>query len=210
MSARHADGLSRPALGLWAAVPWRTVASLTAVGVLLITSASIWATGPLAAIAVTLGLAALTASTSHLLDEAAAEAVDATPTSLRGRTVIRATTSVGVMALGVVAMVPLAIRSSSTAPLAIATQLAGCGLVALAAAAALRHRMPEPGEVVGGGLVALILALTIAHPFDRWVDLFPRVEGDRWAGSFAAWSGLGVASLIVLARATRDPLARRR
>jgi hypothetical protein len=210
MIGRRAKRSSRIAPGLWAAVPWRPVASLTVVGVLLVVTASIWVTGPLAAITVTVGLGAFTAASAHLLDEPAAEAVDATPTTLRERTLARATTSAGVLALGVTALVPLAIRSGSAAPLAIALQMAGCGLVALASAATLRRRLLEPGEVVGSALVALILALGIVRPFDRWIDLLPRGEGDRWAGSCVAWSVVAVASLVALVSATRDPLDRGR
>jgi hypothetical protein len=117
---------------------------------------------------------------------------------------------VAVQALGVLGLTALAFRTGSSAPLAVAVQVAGCSIVALAAAAALRHRMAEPGEVVGGCVAGLVLTLAIARPFDRWVDLFPRAEGDRWAGSLAVWAAVAVASLIVLASATRDPLDRGR
>ena len=62
------------------------------------------------------------------------------------------------------------------------------------------------GEVVGGGLLAAVLALAIAHPLDRWVEVFPSEAGQRWAASIVVWGAIGAASLLGLWVATRDPL----
>ena len=69
--------------------------------------------------------------------------------------------------------------------------------------------MAEPGEAVAGGLVAAVLALALAHPLDRWVDLFPTQPGQRWGGSLLVWSAIALTGLVVTVVSTRDPLDRR-
>jgi hypothetical protein len=51
-----------------------------------------------------------------------------------------------------------------------------------------------------------VLALAIAHPLDRWVEVFPSEAGQRWAASIVVWGAMGAASLLGLWVATRDPL----
>ena len=200
---------ARRELALLAAVPWRPVGWLASIGVLLLGIASVWVASPVSTFAVTLGVATLAASVAHLLDEAAAEAADATPTTLRARTGTRATAAVAVLAVGVVALAPLALRTGSSASLGVGVQMAGCGLLALTAAATLRHRVPEPGEVVAGCAVALVMVLALGHPLDRWVDLFAPAGGERWAGSLVVWALVGGTSILGLTYATRDPFERR-
>lgn len=196
-------------LALLGTVPWRPVTGLAAAAGLLVAVASVWVTSPVSTFALVLGVAALAASVAHLLDEAAAEAADATPTTLRARTAARTTVAVPLVATGVLGLAPLVIRTGSSAPLAAAVQMAGFSLVALAVAATLRRRVPEPGEVVAGGMVALVLALAVSRPVDRWVDLFAPAGSDRWAGSLVVWTVVGVTSSLVIAYAARDPLGGR-
>ena len=200
---------STQALGLLAGVPWRTVVSLAAAGAALLVVASIWVTAPVADLALRLGIVALAASAAHVLDEAAAEAVDATPTSLRVRTATRSCCATVMLAIGMLGLGMVALRSDSSARLGVSVQLVGCLLVALAVAALLRRRLTEPGEVVAGTVAAGILMLSLARPFDRWVEVFPSEAGDRWAGSVAVWSLVALACGVGLARATRDPYDRR-
>ena len=172
----------------------------------LLAVAAIWVTSPIAGTALTVGVPVLAAATAYLLDEAATEAVAATPTSLRVRSGSRLASAVGVLAIGAVGIAALALRSDTSARLGIMLWLTGCALVAVAASATLRRRLAEPGDVVAGGLMALVLALAIAHPLDRWVDLFPTDAGQRWGGSLVVWCAIAAVAIVATLAATRDPL----
>lgn len=197
---------TRISAGVLTGVPWRPVAFLTSAGLILLAVPSTWATSVLARIALPVGLASLAAATAYLLDEAAAEAVAATPTSLRARSLERLRLAGVVLALGVLGIAAGAVRTDSAARLGVVAELAGCMVAAVAAAAALRRRVPEPGEVVGAGVLAVVVPLALVRPLDRWVDLFPTEAGARWPGSFVAWGLVTAAALVTLGRATRDPL----
>ncbi len=197
-----------PARGVGAAtgIPWRPVAGLTAAGTGLLAVAAIWVTSPLAGTAVTVGVPLFAAATAYVLDEAATEAVAATPTSLPARSRARLAAAAVVLAIGALGVAALALRSDTSARLAILVWLTGCTLVAVAASAILRRRSAEPGDVVAGGLIALVLALAIAHPLDRWVDLFPTDAGQRWGGSLVVWGSVAAVAVIATLAGTRDPL----
>ena len=109
-------------------------------------------------------------------------------------------------AIGAVGIAALALRSDTSARLGIMLWLTGCALVAVAASATLRRRLAEPGDVVAGGLMALVLALAIGHPLDRWVDLFPTDAGQRWGGSLVVWCAIAAVAIVATLAATRDPL----
>ena len=196
------SGVLGPATG----IPWRPVAALTAAGLPLIGIAATWTTSAVAGTALVVGVAALAAATAYVLDEAAAEAVGATPTSLRQRSGGRLLVAGAVLGLGSIGVTVLAVRSGLSARLGVLLWLTGCVLVAVAAAAALRRHVAEPGDAVGGALLTVVLALALVNPLARWVDLFPSEPGERWAGSFVLWGVVGAICLLVLARATRDPL----
>lgn len=192
--------------GLVTGVPWRPVASLTGAGLLLLGVPSTWPTSPIGGPAVAMGLAALAAATAYLLDEAAAEAVAAAPTSLRTRSLARLRIAGVVLVLGVLGIAAIAVRTDSTARVGIVAQLAGCIVAAVAVSAALRLRVAEPGDLVGASVLAVVVTLAFVRPLDRWVDLFPTEAGARWPGSLLAWGVVTLAALATLARATRDPL----
>ena len=194
------------ALGPAIGVPWRPVAALTSGGLGLLLVGAVWTGTSVSATAVTVGVPILAGGTAYVLDEAAGEAVAAVPTSLRARSVARLVVAAGVVALGALALVGVALRGGSGAKAAITVQLTGLTLAAVAAAAALRRRLAEPGEVVAGGLLGLVLTLTVAHPLQRWVDVFPSEAGQRWAGSSVLWALVAAVSVAALWAATRDPL----
>ena len=194
------------ALGPATGLPWRPVAVLTGAGLLLLGVGVVWPRTVVAGAAVTVGVPLLAGAAAYVLDEAASEAVAAVPTSLRARSGARLVVAAVVVALGALGLAGLALRSGSGAKAGITVQLAGLTLVAVAAAAALRRRLAEPGEVVAGGLIGGVLALVIAHPLDRWVDVFPTETGQRWAGSLVLWALVTAASIAGLWAATRDPL----
>ncbi|MDN5797645.1 MAG: hypothetical protein L0H79_18130 [Intrasporangium sp.] len=102
----------------------------------------------------------------------------------------------------------IAQRSDMGARLGVAAPLSGCILVALAISAALRRRLAEPGELVAGSLLALVVILALTRALDRWVDLFPSEATARWPGSFAVWGCAALVSIATITRATRDPWGR--
>ncbi|GAA1501204.1 hypothetical protein GCM10009740_37840 [Terrabacter terrae] len=191
-----------PATGL----PWRPVVVLTAGGVGLLCVGVLWPGTVVAGAAVTLGLPVLAGAAAYVLDEAAGEAVAAVPTSLRTRSLARLLVAAVLVALGALALVGVALRGGSGAKAGITVQLTGLTLAAVATAAALRRRLAEPGEMVAGGLLGMVLALTTAHPLQRWVDVFPSEAAQRWAGSLVLWGLVAAVSIAGLWAATRDPL----
>lgn len=193
-------------LGPATGVPGRPVAVLTCCGAGLLLVAAVWSGTRVASAAVTLGIPLMAGGTAYVLDEAASEAVAAAATSLRARTVARLVVALVVVGLGGMAVGVVALRRGSGATLGISAQLAGLTFVAVAAAAALRRRVPEPGEAVAGGLLVLVVALALARPLDRWVDLFPSEAGQRWGGSLVLWGMVIALSVIALWASTRDPL----
>lgn len=187
-------------------VPWRPVVALTGGGLGLLLAGAVSTGTSVSGTAVTVGVPLLAGGTAYVLDEAAGEAVAAVPTSLRARSVARLVVAAAVVALGALALVGVALRGGSGAKAGITVQLTGLTLAAVAAAATLRRRLAEPGEVVAGGLLGLVLTVTIAHPLQRWVDVFPSEEGQRWAGSLVLWALVAAVSIAGLWAATRDPL----
>lgn len=187
-------------------IPWRPVTSLTATALILLVVAATWVASPIAGVALTASVPLLAAATAYLLDEAASEAVAATPTTLRARSAGRLVFAVVVWALGALGLVALAMRSGTAARVGVIAQVTGCILLAVAASAALRRRTAEPGEAVAAALVGAVLCLAVANPLARWVDLFPTEPGQRWGGSLAVWSVIAVACVVTTVRATRDPL----
>lgn len=67
-----------------AALPWRPVVSLTGAGLALLAVVAAWPTSGVSRLALILGIGVLAAGTAYLLDEAAAEAVAATPPRCAG------------------------------------------------------------------------------------------------------------------------------
>ena len=144
--------------------------------------AAAWSGSSVAGTAVTVGVPLLAAAAAYVLDEAASEAVAAVPTSLRARSVTRLVVAAVIVGLGALALGAVVLRSGSGAKAGITVQLVGLALVAVAASAAARRRVAEPGEAVGGALLALVLTLALSHPLDRWVSLFPSEPDLRWGG----------------------------
>jgi hypothetical protein len=198
--------MKRGPFRLLAAVPWRPVASFTTAGLLLMVVAAIWVTGPTSGNAVKGCLAAFAAAVAYLLDEAATEAAAAAPTTLRARSLARLCCGGVIAMLGLAGIAAVLLRSGGFGRAGIAAQLIGCLLATLAAAAAVRRRFAEPGEVVAAVAVGLIVMFGFLNPFGRWFDLFPSVTGQHWDGSLAIWAAVGLLSVVVLGGATRDPL----
>jgi hypothetical protein len=195
-----------PALGPVMGVPWRPVALLTTGGLALLLIGSVWPTASVAGTIAAVGVPLLSAGTAYVLDEAASEAVAATPTTLRARSLARLVVAAAIVGLGALALALAAGRTGDSARFGVVTQLTGLALAALAVSAAVRRRAAEPGDAVAGGLLAIVLVLAVGRPLERWVELFPSATGQRWAGSVTLWGIVVLISLAVLWVTTRDPL----
>ena len=187
-------------------MPWRPVGSLASAGLLLLVVATIWVTSPTSGNALKWSLAAFGAAVAYLFDESATEAVAATPTNLRARSLARLYCAAVLLVLGLAGVAVLLLRSGGFGRAGFSAQLIGCLLATLAAAASMRRRFGEPGEIVAGVAVGLVIMFAFLNPFARWFDLFPTEAGQRWGGSVAIWAAVTLVSVAVLARATRDPL----
>jgi len=133
---------------------------------------------------VRLALVALAGAAAFVLDEAAADAVDAVPTTRRRRTAIRA--------------------SAVAIPFAV---VEGAGILALAVALAAVLRLTgrvEPGEIAASVLGAAILAVLVFNPLPESLPLFPVAEG--WAASTALWGSVAAAAAMLVVAVSRDPL----
>jgi hypothetical protein len=132
---------------------------------------------------------------AFVLDEPAAAAADAAPSSLRRRTAGRLAALAlpcGVWAAGVAAV---AVRAPGTAVGSLL--VTGCGVLALtvAAAAVLRRRgVAEPGEAVAAAVGGLLLALLVFDPVA--VPMPP--EGS------VAWAVAALAGGLVVAVASAE------
>ncbi|MGY1652789.1 hypothetical protein [Geodermatophilus sp. SYSU D01119] len=130
---------------------------------------------------------------AFVLDEPAAAAADAAPSSLRRRTAGRLAALAapgGVWAAGVAAV---SARAPGTAVGALLVNGAGVLALTLAAAAVLRRAgVAEPGEAVAAGAGGLLLALLVFDP--AAVPMPP--------GGAVAWAVAALAGALVVALAT--------
>jgi hypothetical protein len=156
-----------------------------------------------------LALIVLTATAAFVLDEPAAAAVDATPSSLRRRTAHRAAAALLPLSVWIVAVLALGQRHGSTPSAGLLLEGAGALSLAVALAAVLRrHGQAEPGDVVACGLGATLLGVLLLDPPPHSVQLFP--DGDGWTASTVLWGGLTLAAAGLTVIGSEDPFLRRR
>jgi len=201
---------------LFAALPWRPVATASGVAVCLLSIVAVWPESGFAAVGIKLALVCLAAAACFVLDEPAAAAVDSLPRTLRARTVTRLLGAAVPAMIGIAGFVVVGARLSASAESGSAfadlpiggllLQLAGCLLLGIAAAALARRFVAEPGDLVSGVVAGGLTTLVIYNPFARWVDIFALSSGDRWSRSVVLWTAVCLVSVAALGRATRDPL----
>jgi len=154
---------------------------------------------------VRLALVALAGAAAFVLDEAAADAVDAVPTTRRRRTAIRASAVAIPFAVWAAGVLGLEQRSAVTPVGALLVE--GAGILALAVALAAVLRLTgrvEPGEIAASVLGAAILAVLVFNPLPESLPLFPVAEG--WAASTALWGSVAAAAAMLVVAVSRDPL----
>ncbi len=154
-----------------------------------------------------LGLVALAAAAAFVLDEPAAAAVDATPTTLRRRTAVRLAAVTVPLTVWTASVLALGVRSVGTPVGHLFVEGAGVLAVTVAVAATMRGAgIIEPGEVVATAVGATILGLVLFNPPPRSVPPFP--VGQGWPASTALWCSLAVAAAILVVAVSRDPTRR--
>jgi hypothetical protein len=180
------------------------VGGTSALGVAILAACVVLADSP-PLVYLRLALVALAVSAAFVLDDAATAAVDAVPRTRRRRTADRLLAVAVPLTVWGVGIAVFQLRTPATPAAGLLVEGAGALTVAVAAAAVLRWAgRAEPGEiaatVVGGTMLALIV-----FDLPSWwpVPLFPGDAG--WPASTALWSGLGVASAVVVILASADP-----
>ena len=185
------------------AVSWPGVLAGSALIVLLtLLSLAVPSSFPVAA---WMALAGVAGAAAFVLDDGSAAVVDATPRTLRRRTVARVPAAVLPMAVwsGCVFLVD---RRYAELPAWLAL-LAGAASVTAGVAASTvvrRAGWAEPGELVSLGVGGLLISAALLPPAIREVTPYdPRPAAAAW------WTLLGGLAAVTLAAVTRDPLAPR-
>ena len=150
-------------------------------------------------------LAGVAAAAAFVLDDGAAAAVDATPRTLRRRTVAR----IPAVALPVAAwsgcvLLLQARYAELPALLALGAGAAAAALGLGAGTVARRAGWTEPGEAVSVGLGGLLIGAAFVPPGIRGVTPYdPRPAAAAW------WALVAGVAAVALVAGTRDPAAGR-
>lgn len=188
-------------------VDWAVVLGGSSLGAAILAGCVAFAGDGPPLIFVRLALVALAGAAAFVLDEPAADAVDAVPTTRRRRTAVRTTAVALPFAVWTAGVLALEQRSVVTPVAALLVE--GGGVLALAVALSAVLRLTgrvEPGEIVASVLGAAILAVLIFDPLPQSVPLFPVGEG--WAASTSLWGSLAVAAATLVVVVSRDPYRR--
>ncbi len=194
-------------LGAVRGVPWPPLVTGSTVAALLMSCWVFWPQISVGASLFATGFAVLGATAGFALDEAAADAVDASPTTCRERTAVRAFSLALPVGLGLAAAAGLKVRAPATPVWGLALEIVGCVAVGLTTAAVLRWLgLRCPGDAAASG-AGVILLIGVGEPFSRWFLVLPLEPYDFWARTVAFWLGVLLVCAAALVVATRDPLA---
>ena len=188
-------------------VNWVAVLGATALGAVILTGcvAFAGATPPLTY--ARLALVALAAAAAFVLDEPAAAAVDAAPTTLRRRTATRVTAVTVPFGVWVVGLLALDRRDVHIPLGHLVVEGLGVLAVAVAMAAVVRRAgRVEPGDVAATAVGATILGIVVFDPPPHSVPLFPVMH--NWSSSSILWAALVLVAAVLLVAASRDAAAR--
>lgn len=185
-------------------VDWAVVLGGSAIGAAILAGCVVFAEDGPPLPQVRLALISLVAAAAFVLDEPAAATVDAMPNTRRRRTAARTTAVALPLAVWVLGVLALELRTAVTPAGGLLVEGAGVLAVAVAAAAVLRLvGRADPGEAVATVLGAGMLGVIIFNPPPRSVPIFPIDHG--WAASTTLWVGLTAAAVILVLFASRDP-----
>ncbi len=188
-------------------VPWSALLGVTAVAAVLLGAQVAWTEVPSGSVLFALGLALLGIASAFVLDEPAAEAVDAAPATLRQRTLGRGLALAVPLAVGLAATGGRELRLAGTPGLGLLLEVTGCVAVGVTVAAALRRRgMAAPGDLAAVCVGPVLLLCALAEPLGRWVLVFPLADYSLWSRTAALWVVALALCAGTLVLATRDPL----
>lgn len=148
------------------------------------------------------GLAGAGLGAATALDDEAGAVTAATPRSARQQVLSRVVRAAAPLAVWQCAAV-LIDRRDPTWPLAFSVTIALCVTVAAFGAAALarKHGVATPGETVGTGAGAIVLAMLLGGPSIRGISPFGPLPAALWW-----WLPLLGAGIGALVAGTRDPM----
>ena len=151
----------------------------------------------------------LAASVVVALDDAAAEVLAASPTSLARRVLARVGAVLGICALVWTAAVAWVAVHGTVAVWGLTLELLATVAVGVAAARVVATRgRPEPAALV---VPALVLALLGAAQLPaRWAMLVAPGATSAWVDAHLRWTGVLSLALAVVVVSLRDPAQRRR
>ncbi|MDQ6852031.1 MAG: hypothetical protein M3070_19255 [Actinomycetota bacterium] len=192
--------------GLFRGVPWPPLLCMTAGGGTLLGVAAAVPSSWLGVRLIGVGFALLAAAAAFVFDEPGAAVVDAAPYSLKVRNLVRASVVAAPLAVSALALALMRLSDASTPFGRLCLQAVGLIVVSVAAAATVRRFRATPGELVGSTIALVVVGLSVADPFARWVPLLPLSADDHWGRTSATWSVAIAAGLLVLLRASRDRL----
>ena len=189
-------------------VNWAAVGGGTALGAAILAGCVVFTGSNPPLTYARLGLVALAAAAAFVLDEPAAAAVDAAPTTLRRRTVVRLSAVAPPLAVWAAGISALDLRNDHMPTGHLLVEGVGVLAVTVSIAAVLRTAgRSEPGDTVATVVGGAILGLVLFNPPPRSVQLFPVSHG--WAASTALWCSMAVAAaIVVVAASSRDPVPR--
>ena len=166
-----------------------------------------WTEVPSGAVLFALGLALLGVASAFVLDEPAADAVDAVPATLRQRTLCRGLALAVPLAVGLAATWGRELRLAGTPGLGLVLEVTGCVALGVTVAAALRRRgMAAPGDLAAVCVGPALLVCALGEPVGRWVLVFPLADYSLWSRTVALWLLVLGGCVLVVAASTRDPL----
>jgi hypothetical protein len=195
------------AIGVLRGAPWVAIAAASGTAGVLLLISSVWPDRPFAAFFLGLGLAALGAAACFVLDEPAAEVVDAAPVPLRQRSIVRGIALAVPLGLGALAAVAREVRLAETTAWGTLLEVLGLTVVGLTVAAVLRRRgQAAPGELAATGVACFVLLLVLKEPTAKWVAVLPSGPDPHWDRTLILWLAIIAACLVTLARSTRDLL----
>ena len=189
-------------------VPWAAMATGCCLAASLMLPWVVWPGLSFGPTLFTTGLAALAAAAAFVLDEPAAEAVDAGPTTVRQRAQARALALLLPVGLGLVLVAGVELRSPFVPAAGLVLQVVGCVALGVTAASVLRTTgVAAPGDAAASGVALVLLVAGRSEPFHTWVLMFPSDPGVVWTRTVLLWTGLLALCAVLLWVTTRDPLA---
>jgi hypothetical protein len=181
-------------------VPWIEVGAASTPAVALVVAAFVLDHRAFAGSMLRAGVLLWAVTAAFLLDEPAAQAVDAAPRSPRWWFCARVVGLVPVLVTPCAVLWLWAARHETERSGATAMAAVALALVVFAMAAVVRHYgRATPGDVIAGVTGVAIIALVLFQPEVGGVPMLPGTPSGHPAGTLGLWTAVGVASIGIAA-----------